>query len=132
MNILDHEVLTEKLQKKPNKSYIQKVQQFEGNKTMSLKKFQATARKLKPKFYLDNYFKRDISLIDMGLEVEADVEIIHRYVGGMLIQQIGKKYYTRYYNSYKTWTNKSEAEKHLYSMISEHIVSSYNKFQENQ
>lgn len=47
MNILDHEVLTEKLQKKPNKSYIQKVQQFEGNKTMSFKKFQATGRKFK-------------------------------------------------------------------------------------
>ena len=33
MNILNHEVLTEKLQKKPNKSYIQKIQQYEGKKT---------------------------------------------------------------------------------------------------
>lgn len=47
MNILDHEVLTEKLQKKPNKSYIQKVQQFEGNKTMSFKSFKQQAGSLK-------------------------------------------------------------------------------------
>jgi hypothetical protein len=132
MNILDHEVLTEKLQKKPNKSYIQKVQQFEGNKTMSFKKFQATGRKFKKINYVNNYYKRDISLIDMGLKLEADVETIHRYVGGMLLQQIGKKYYTRYYNAYETFTNKTQAEKFLYSMISEHIVSAYNKFQGNQ
>lgn len=68
----------------------------------------------------------------MGLKLEADVETIHRYVGGMLLQQIGKKYYTRYYNAYETFTNKTQAEKFLYSMISEHIVSAYNKFQGNQ
>tara|TARA_R100000935_G_scaffold56548_1_gene88348 strand:- start:4233 stop:4631 length:399 start_codon:yes stop_codon:yes gene_type:complete len=132
MNILDHEVLTEKLQKKPNKSYIQKVQQFEGNKTMSLKKFQATGRKMKRKIYSDNYYKQDISLIDMGLHLELDAETIHRYVGGMLLQQIGKKYYTRYYNSYHSFIHKEDGEEFLYSLISEHIVSAYNKHQENQ
>tara|TARA_R100001369_G_C3290203_1_gene163738 strand:+ start:360 stop:758 length:399 start_codon:yes stop_codon:yes gene_type:complete len=132
MNILNHDVLTEKLQKKPNKSYIQKVQQFEGNKTMTLKKFKATGRKMKTDVYLKNYFKHDISLIDMGSMVEKDAEYVLRYVGGMLIQVIGKNFYTRYYNNFNTFSSKGSAEQFLYTMISEHIVSGYCMYTENQ
>ena len=52
MNILNHEVLTEKLQKKPNKSYIQKIQQYEGKRPMTLAKFKATGRKMQYKTYM--------------------------------------------------------------------------------
>ena len=132
MNILNHEVLTEKLQKKHNKSYIQKIQQYEGKKPMSLTKFKATGRKMKYKSYMDNYHKRDIALIDMGLEVEKDAEYIYRYVGSMLLQQIAKKYYIRYYNNYHTCLSKAEGEKILYNLIASHITAPYIKDATNQ
>ena len=80
MNILNHEVLTEKLQKKPNKSYIQKIQQYEGKKPMTLAKFKATGRKMKYKTYMSNYYKRDISLIDMGLGEKILYDIIAGHI----------------------------------------------------
>ena len=132
MNILNHEVLTEKLQKKPNKSYIQKIQQYEGKRPMTLAKFKATGRKMKYKTYMSNYYKRDISLIDMGLMVERDAEYIYRYVGSMLLQQMGKKYYIRYYNNYHTVTSEAEGEKILYDIIAGHITAPYTKDSTNQ
>ena len=133
MNILNQDVLNEKLQKKPNKSYIQKVQQFNcAKKPMSFSKFKATGRKMKPSVYNKNYYKSDISITDMGLVIEKDATAVYRYVGGFVIQQLGKQYYMRYYNNFNSYKTKDEAEKDLYKVASELIVFSYAKDPTNQ
>mgnify|MGYP001293548277 CR=1 FL=1 len=133
MNILNQDVLNEKLQKKPNKSYIQKVQQFNcAKKPMSFLKFKETGRKMKPSAYLKNYYKSDISITDMGLVIEKDASAIYRYVGGFVIQELGKNFYMRYYNNFNSYKTKSEAEKFLYEFASELLVFSYAKDPTNQ
>jgi|TARA_R110000787_G_scaffold44300_2_gene108796 hypothetical protein len=133
MNILNQDVLNEKLQKKPNKSYIQKVQQFNcATKPMSFSKFKETGRKIKTSVYLKNYYKSDISIIDMGLSIEKDASSVHRYVGGFSIQELGKQFYIRYHNNFKSYKTKNEAEKDLYAFASELIVFSYANDPTNQ
>ena len=67
MSLLLRDVVIEKLQKKSDTNYIQRVQALADDKKVTITKWRNTGRIMNRKDYLDHFHKEDLASHDFGL-----------------------------------------------------------------
>ena len=123
MSLLLRDVVIEKLQKKSDTHYIQRVQGLADDKKVTITKWRNTGRIMKRKDYLDHYHKEDLASHDFGLMIHDDASDICRYAGGFVVQFLKDNTYLFRYGQYQV-NDKSikKVEKQLFEWAKPFIV----------
>ena len=98
LKLLSAEILLEKSMKSARKKVIQKLQQAQDKKKISLTTFRSTGQLMTTETYLAVYRNHDMSVLSTGLIVLSNAEEVLRYAGGFVIQLLPEKHYALHYN----------------------------------
>mgnify|MGYP003128331265 CR=1 FL=1 len=128
MKLILEEILWRKQEKTPNKKRIQKLQQFCKKDKMTLFQFRKTGEVMKKNTFMEDYFYRDVKVLNCGLQPLPNAIDMIRYVGGFSLQVLPDKYYCYYYDRVmEVSQNLKELEEKLYEKKVKEFIFNYGR-----